>query len=417
MDVSMQEKKILKNTSMLLIFNIAKMLFPFITLPYLTRVFTTETYGTVAYVKTVMNYMQIVVDFGFMLSATKDIVNAQNDKEKMERAIGETLLAKILLWLIALLVLLVLICVLPILRVNVAYTLLSFVVVFESIFLMDFLFRGLEIMHIITIRFVLMKTISTVLTFVLVKNDRELLLIPLLDILGSFIAVILVIYEMRKMDLKICFTGMKKVVSSIKDSFVYFISNMASMSFNALGTLIIGIELTGTEVAYWSVCMQMVNAVQAMYTPITDGIYPEMIKTRDIGLIKKILKYMVPILTMGCICVFFMAEIILNILGGKEYVNAVPVFRWLIPVLFFGFLAILFGWPTLGVIGKTKETTATTVISAIVQIICLAILIVTNRFTLITVAIVRSVTELVLFSTRFGCFLKYKNILNDKKKG
>ena len=49
----MSNKKIVNNTIMLMIFNIAKIIFPFITLPYLTRVLSTEAYGTVAYVKTV----------------------------------------------------------------------------------------------------------------------------------------------------------------------------------------------------------------------------------------------------------------------------------------------------------------------------------------------------------------------------
>ena len=79
----MKKNKIVNNTIMLMIFNIAKIIFPFITLPYLTRILSTEAYGTVAYVKTVMTYMQIVVDFGFVLSATKDIVKAKNDKTKL----------------------------------------------------------------------------------------------------------------------------------------------------------------------------------------------------------------------------------------------------------------------------------------------------------------------------------------------
>ena len=75
-----KNNKIIKNTTWLMIFYIAKMVFPFITLPYLTRILSTNTYGTVAYVKTVMTYMQIIVDFGFVLSATKDIVKVRNDK-------------------------------------------------------------------------------------------------------------------------------------------------------------------------------------------------------------------------------------------------------------------------------------------------------------------------------------------------
>lgn len=58
---------------------------------------STEAYGVVAYVKTVMTYMQVIVDFGFTLSATKDIVKAREDRTEMSFVIGDTLLAKLML--------------------------------------------------------------------------------------------------------------------------------------------------------------------------------------------------------------------------------------------------------------------------------------------------------------------------------
>ena len=131
----LKNTRIANNTVMLMIFNIAKILFPFITLPYLTRVLSTETYGVVTYVKTVMTYMQILVDFGFILSATKDIVKVREDKEKMGRVIGDTMVARIILALLGFVIVLILSFALPILRENVLYTVLSYIVVFESIFL------------------------------------------------------------------------------------------------------------------------------------------------------------------------------------------------------------------------------------------------------------------------------------------
>ncbi len=60
-------KGIAFNVSMLYIMNIAKLVFPLITLPYLTRVLSVDCYGVVSYVKATMVYAQLVVDFGFML--------------------------------------------------------------------------------------------------------------------------------------------------------------------------------------------------------------------------------------------------------------------------------------------------------------------------------------------------------------
>ena len=407
------DKKIFNNTIMLMIFQISKILFPFITLPYLTRVLSTEVYGSVTYVKTVMNYMQILVDFGFVLSATKAIVKTKNNKEDMEYIVGDTMMARIILGILGFLAVLILIFCLPILRANILYTVLSYIVVFESIFLMDFLFRGIEKMHVITIRFILMKTISTIFTFFLIKNNENMMLIPILDIISSTLAIILVLFEIKKMKIRMKFSTVKKVLLSIKESFVYFLSNVASTSFNAFSTIVIGIYINATEVAYWGLCMQIIGSIQACYNPISDGIYPEMIRSKKSSLIKKVVKIFFPIVAIGCVLAYIMAPLVFRILGGEEYLKAVPIFRILIPTLFFGFFAIILGWPTLGAIGKNKETTLSTIISIIVNIVLLVILIITNSFTIINIAIVRVITEIILFGTRYYFFNKYKYLFSE----
>lgn len=406
----MKKSKIVNNAMMLMIFNIAKIVFPFITLPYLTRVLTTDTYGIVTYAKTVMNYMQIFVDFGFVLSATKDIVKCRENKSEMQQVIGDTMVARIILGLSGFLIVLILSLSLPILRTNILYTMLSYVAVFLSIFLMDFLFRGLEKMHIITIRFIVMKVISTILTFVLIKDDSDLLIIPILDILSSMLAIILVFFEIKKMQLKMKFSGIKNSIKAIKDSFVYFLSNVASTSFNALSTIMIGIYITPTEVAYWGLCIQIIGTIQTCYSPIGDGIYPEMIKNQNLNLIKKIIKIFLPIISTGCILAYFLAKPVMILLGGEEYLNAVPIFRLLIPSLFFGFFAIILGWPTLGAIGKSKQVTVSTVIGITTNIMLLIYLIITKSFTLINVAIIRDITEFIFFAVRLYFFNKYKHL-------
>ena len=411
----MKKNKIVNNTIMLTIFQISKIVFPFITLPYLTRILTTDTYGTVTYVKTVMNYMQIFVDFGFVLSATKDIVKVKGNKEKLQYIIGDTMVARIILGIVGFLIILLLSLILPILRVNILYTILSYIVVFASIFLMDFLFRGVEKMQVITIRFIVMKTISTILTFILIKNDSNLLLIPILDILSSFIAILLVFFEIKKMNIKMKFSRIKNVINSIKDSSIYFLSNIAATSFNALSTIIIGIYINATEVAYWGVCMQIIGSIQACYTPIADGIYPEMVKSKDLNIVKKVLRVFIPIVLIGCIAAYFLANIGFMVIGGEKYLNAVPIFRLLIPTLFFDFPAVILGWPTLGSIGKSKETTTSTIISMFVYIVILVLLLITNSFTIINVAIGRVIAEITLFATRYAFFKRYKYLFLENK--
>lgn len=401
--------KVIKNTTMLYLMSIAKMIFPLLTLPYLTRVLTVECYGVVSYVKAIMQYMQLIVDFGFVLSGTKDIVEARNDKDRLNFEVGNILVAKLLLSVVAVAILCIATFSIDILRHNFIYTALSFVVVFMTNFLFDYLFRGLEKMEVITIRFVIMKGLATVLTFLFVRNDSDVIWIPLLDILGSFIAIILVFIEIKKLGVCLKFDSLAVVLNKVKTSATYFFSSMATTAFMALNTLLIGIYIEETSVAYWSLCLQLVTAVQAMYTPLTEGIYPHMVKTKDIKLLIKAIRIYMPIVTLGCICTFIMAKYALLILGGTQYVAAASILRALVPVLFFSFLSMLFGWPALGAIGRQKETTISTVITAFVQILGLVLLVISNNFTLLNIAILRGITEILLFVLRYRYVRKFRN--------
>lgn len=404
-----KSNRILGNTVMLYIMTFAKMIFPLITLPYLTRVLSIDGYAVVSYVKSAMVYMQIIIDFGFLLSATKDIVIAGGDKKAVSKILGETLQAKLILAIVAFIIIIAACLIIPILRENLIYTVLAFISIAITILLPDFLFRGIEKMQAITIRFIIMRGIATALTFVVIKSDNQLLLIPILDIIGTIAAIIWTWSEINKLGYKPIWSEWKKAIGSLRKSFIYFLSDASTTVFGALNTLLVGIYLTKTDVAYWSVVMQLIAAVQAMYSPINNGIYPHMVRERNIKLPLKILTYMMPLILCGTIFAFVTGEWWLVVISGEKYRGAVTVFRWMLPLLILSFPSMLFGWPCLGAIDKQKEVTTSTIIAAVVQIITLVVLIVSNMFSLVSIAISRLLSELILLVLRaYGCF-KYKS--------
>lgn len=407
---SKRSRILVKNTSMLLLLNIAKLVFSFITLPYLTRVLSTEVYGVVAYVKAFMNYMQVIVDFGFMLSATKQIVEAKEDKRLIGQIVSQNIVAKICLAATAGLLLVGCILAIPILRNNILYTLLSYAVVVLSVFLPDFLFRGIEQMQMITIRFVILRSISTACTFLFVKTDADMLLIPIFDIVGTMVTILWIGKVIRKLEIPLVPTNIKESLGQIKTSAIYFGSNVATTSFNVFNTVAIGLVLPPTEVAYWSVCMQIVNAIQALFMPISDAIYPEMIRSKDIGIVKKIIKRIGPVIFVGAAFVFWQARLCLHIVGGDKYVGAYVALRIMTPLIVISFFSVLLGWPTLGAIGKQKETTKSTVIAVAFQMLTVLILWGGNQFTLLHIAVVRTITEAVMCSVRYYYYSKFKNL-------
>lgn len=412
--------QIKKNTFWLVIFQLAKMVFPFLILPVLTRRLSVEVYGNLTYVKTVMNFLQIFVDFGFMLSATKELAKINQQKstikkstEKFEQIITNTLFARILLGLLGLIITILLCIFIPILHNNLLFTLLSYLAVFLSIFLFDFLFRGLEIIHIMTIRFIFMKTLSMLLTILFVNHDSQILYIPLFDIISSILAILLVLFELKKLGLKFRRPNLKTSLISLKTSFIYFLSDISATAFNAISTIIIGLVFSSSEVAYFGLSIQIIGATQSLLGQLSSGIYPEMVRQKSYKFVSQVFRKTFVYILAFTLAVICFSPIGLQILAGDKYLAAAPLIQILAITIFFSYCNTLLGWPTLGVINHQAEVTTSTVVSTIFNLAALLFLLSIGQLSLFSVAITRVITELILFLIRFYYFRKFRQEFNE----
>ena len=398
------------NTIMLYLLTVSKILFPMIVLPYLTRVLSVEAFAVVVYVRTLMNCLQDIVNFGFLISGTKDIVAVRENKARLEIELGTILGATLLISFLTFFALVIMCVNIPLLFKNISYVMLSYVVVVLSCFFVEYFFRGLEIMEFITIRYFFMKLFVLILTFFLVKEDNDVLWIPILDIIAAILAIGFVWRKIWGMNVKVKIGKVSYVLIKIKESAVYFANSVSDMIFGALNTLIIGIYLTESQVSYWSICQQLIGGVQAFYYPVSNSIFPVMVKTRRIGLIKNILLIMTPLVLIGSGVVYLCADEIIVFIAGEKYIEASGLLKLLVPVMFISFYSIICGWPILGAINKQNDVTKTTVIAATSQVFGLLFLIQYHLFSLVNVSILRNLSEVILCLGRMFFGLRYRNL-------
>jgi PST family polysaccharide transporter len=327
--------------------------------------------------------------------------------------VGDTFVEKIILLFLSAGVTSVVSLFIPILRENQLFTWLYFIAVGLTIFLPDYLYRGIERMECVTIPFTVSKIVSIILTLVLIKNDSDLILIPVFEIVSNLIAVIISLSLLKKLNVAVKITGFKKWVTDLKESAVYFLSNFATTVFGALTTLIVGVLLNERDVAYWSVCMQIVSAAKAMYTPIANSIYPHMVTNKDLKLVRKIRNLMTVPMVIGTIAVMLFGENIMVIIGGENYHYAGTILKFLLPVIVVSFYSMLYGWPVLGAINRVKQTTVSTVIAAAIQIIGILLIYVLNSFNLISLALCCCVSEIALLIIRLMIFKRNRKLFSN----
>lgn len=405
----MSQKTLAKNTICLYVVALLKLIAPLITLPYLTRVLSVETYGVVSFVKAYCTYVQLFVDFGFLFSATRDIVESMGDKDKISKIVGDTIVEKTILGIGALVVTIATVHIVPILHNHMLFTVAYVISCLSTILILDFLYRGIEKMEYVAIPFAASKLISIIFTFVLVRSDLDYMLLPVLDIAGNIVAAIVSIACLNKFRLCIQFSGFSKWFLDIKDSGVFFISNFATTFLGAFTTLVVGLCMSSEEVAYWSLCLMVVSAAKALYSPISNSLYPRMISTKNITLVHKAAALATMPLLIVCILVWVWGECLMVLVAGESYEPAGLILRFMIPVFVFSLYSMLYGWPALGSIGENRATTVSTLIAAFVQIAGIIALNSLDVLSLITLALWCGVSEAVLLAVRLVILYRHRN--------
>src|ERR1700723_3193778 len=80
--------RVLRNVTSLSGLQIITYLFPIIILPYLFRVIGPEKFGLISFAQAFVQYFMILTDYGFSVSATKEISLCLEDKEKVRSVIS-----------------------------------------------------------------------------------------------------------------------------------------------------------------------------------------------------------------------------------------------------------------------------------------------------------------------------------------
>lgn len=383
---------------------ITKYLFPFITLPYLTRVLGPDSYAVRAYVLSVMTFFQILVDYGFTYRGTREVAIHSKDRRAIRVETTSIVLLRIAMSVFALCVLFGLARIVPLLSQNLSYVLVAYLGVVCKAMLPDFIFQGLQDMGILTKRFVVTQIVATILIFVMVRGPEDLIWVVLSETAASVMALIWswaeVLSRRRIMFIRVSWSTVKGIFAS---SSVYFFSQASTVLFSALTTLLIGLLIeSNADISYWSLAMTAVSAVQALYNPVVSSLYPYISVSRDFSKLRKFLYLGTAVVAVGTLAFVALAVPIMHLLGGAQYQDGAYVLRLVAPLLLFSYPGILLGFPVLGAVGRVKELTWSSVLSAAFHVAGLLLLWACGVFTLVSVAILRCLTELVMLILRAG---------------
>lgn len=359
-----RNKTIVENFTALLFLQIASYVFPFITLPYLSRVIGVEKFGEIAFATAIMVYFQTIVDYGFIFSAVRDISRCREDKMVASAIFSRVMWARFILVFISFLLLLG--CILLISKFYEMRLLLiaSFFMVIGHALFPDWMFQALEKMKYITILNLFTKLLFTVLVFVVIKERSDYIYQPVLTSLGFCISGVISLVVLNKMGYRMQSFNWKEVIQSIRSNTDLFINQIVPNLYNSLSSIFLGFTHGSVANGLFDAGNRF-NSVSSSFIAIISRVfYPYL--SRNIGGHHAYMKLHLGVSILFALVLLLTAPFVINIFFTKEFESAITVLRIMAISLIFLSISNIYGTNYLIVIGKEKELRNCTMVASII---------------------------------------------------
>ncbi len=368
-------KVLLKNFTSLSLLQAANYIFPLITLPYLVRVLGPEKYGLVNFAAAFAAYFTIISDYGFNFSAVQEISVNRENTNRVSEIFSSVLTVKILLFILLSLIFFILVLVFPIFNENAVLFIVSFLSVLGTALFPLWFYQGIEQMKYISIIFISVRFVSTVLVFVIINTENDFIKYAGLNTATQFvIGIIGLWFAINKFELRYTFPSKLLIIQQFKNGWALFLSTVSINIYTTSNVFILGLFAPANVVGYFAAADKIRMAFQGLLAPVSQSVFPYVNKVLSksyeqfIRFNKKLLKIVFAAGIIISLFMFLFAEPIVNIILGKEYQPSVLILKiiaWLPMIIF---LSNVLGIQTMLPLNKQKSFAITLSFAALISL-------------------------------------------------
>lgn len=404
-----RHKTLIQNFSYLSALQVFNLLLPLIVFPYLIRVLGKETYGLVVFAQAIIGYLVILVDFGFNISATKEVSIHRENKEKLNEIVSSVLLIKGGLFLLAVAILSALVFIIPQAQPYKALFYLTLWMCFYDVIFPIWYFQGIEQMKYITYITLVSRLTFLSLIFILIHHPNDYLFVPIINGFGALLAgavALVIVFGRHKVKFRWQQTNQLK--HYFKDSVPIFVSNVSIRLYVSTNKIIVGAFLGMTEVAYYDLAEKVTTALKIPQSILSQALFPKISKEKNIDFIKRIFKLSLLVNLALFIGVLVGSKYIVLLLGGQQMLNAIVVLNILsitVPVVS---MSNIFGVQLLLPFGHNKIFSRVILSSGLVYLTQALVIWIIAGFTIINVSIITVTTEIFVTGYMFYYCKKFR---------
>lgn len=318
-------KNLIVNFISLGLINTVNFIVPILIIPLLIKKVGVDNYGKYAFVFGLIFYFLNFTQFGFSLTAVRDIAKNKNDLTVVNSIYNKVQTTKLYILFICFIILLVLTFSIDKLADEKFLVLTTFLIVVGDAIGATWLFQGMEKMKYITLINVFSKITYVGLVLIFINNISDYKLIGFLQSIGFLISGICTfILAKKQFGVNFKLEKLKNVIYQIKYSFNSFITLVLPLLYVNTSTLIIGFLGLNKEVAYFDTSYKVSNALVSFNQILTNALYPFV--SRKNNIFKYVSILLISIGGITSIISFHFSELIItNFFGENLKESIIPL--------------------------------------------------------------------------------------------
>ena len=261
-------QSITKNVFYNVLLNIASVIFPLITAPYISRVLEPDGVGLYNFATTYAGYFALVAMLGIPTYGVREVSKARDNKETLTKLISQLMSIAAITTLAVSIIYLLSIALIGQLTENYIIFLIAGFVIYLAPFKINWYYQGIEDFGFITKVSLIVKTLSVICLFIFVHDKNDLIIYVILSVLGGVLADVWNYVKMWKSGIrpKLTLEGLK---SHINPLLILFASSIAVSIYTVLDTLMLGFIKDYEEVGYYTNAMHISKVILYAVTSLS----------------------------------------------------------------------------------------------------------------------------------------------------
>lgn len=409
------KEKLIENFFSLSVLQAANYILPLITLPYLVRILGPEKFGLIAFAQAFIYYFMMLTDFGFNLSATREISINRDDEQKVLKIFSSVFLIKGILLLLSFFIIIMVVTFFDKFSSEKEVYYLTSLSIIGWVMFPQWYFQGIENMKFVTFFNIGAKLFFTISVFIFIRQSSDYVVVPLLNSLGLIVAgAISLFISFKYFKIVLVMPRFSDIELQFKEGWHIFISNMSINLYTTSNTVLLGILTNNTYVGYYSAAERIYKGFHYLGLPAFQALFPYLSKlfvdnkNRALDVFNKLFKISIIIAFLMSLTLSILSPYIIALFLGDNFTESKIIFSLLSWVILLGWGNYVLGIHGLVNFGHKKVFSKIVLLFGLLHICFVTIGIVIWGY--LIVPIVWIITELVIFITMY-LFLKKVKII------